>query len=232
MTEFMDNEKIGRKISFDKEWGLWHRGPGDIVIIREQPRTRGSFAKIALTANPFLLDLGGHIGSFVRYMRDKGYTGKTVSVEPDPNNVRVFKKNCPNETLIEAAITGINKRKGKLYLGPKCPAANTLVEYGRKKNTVDVKLVSWKSLMRKHPWGSIKSDIQGAEYSFDWSLVPATVQVLCLEYHFYKSEWVDEMWKIHNILLGLGFEVQRKPVVNLRMGFTEAVYKRIPNANT
>ena len=135
--------------------------------------------------------------------------------------------NCPDEELIEGAIHGGTKRKGKLFLAPRAPSSNTLVEYGVKKDTVDVALVPWKSLLKRHPWGAIKADIQGAEYSMDWSFLPPSVQVLAIEYHYYLPEMVEQSKQIHDTLLSLGFVTQRKPVVNLRMKFSEAVYKRV-----
>ena len=219
----VDNPKTGKKLIHDKELKLWHRGDGDLGIVKEQ-KSWHPLTEVNLRGKP-VLDLGGHIGTFVWYMLQHTQVRTIVSVEPDPNNIRVYRKNHPDGMLLEAAVLHNASPTTELYLGKTYPAANS-VEPFRGRQTITVPVIEWTKLLKMRVWAVIKCDIEGAEYLLDWSLLPACVQAVALEFHYHRPDWHAKQKKVHKDLLKLGFKVVRDPVFNSYTKVCFAHYRR------
>jgi FkbM family methyltransferase len=163
--------------------------------------------------NPTILDLGGFIGTFVWFAMNKLNPKKVISVEPDPSNIEVYKKNWdgnPKVELIEGAVTMDDGAILPLYLGKTYRSCNSL-EHFRGRQSVDVKTVSFKTLLDKYQPDIIKCDIEGGEFNLDWSDLLDCVKMITMEIHQQRPVWIEEMKTIDSELLAQGFEHVAKP---------------------
>lgn len=226
VVEFMSSEKTSKAVSWHEETCMYVRGEGDVGVIKEQVSCYKKIMDPTLyPKGSWFLDIGGHIGAFARMMAETRV--KMVSVEPDPNNIRVFKKNQgQGNKLIEGAVTMVQAKTVPLYLGKTYPATNS-VEKFRGRIEIQVKAVDWKKLLASKEWYGIKCDIEGGEYGLDWKLLPKSVKVLAIEFHFNRKVWVDEMERIRENLNSLGFAEIRKPKDNNFRKISMGIYTRI-----
>jgi FkbM family methyltransferase len=141
-----------------------------------------------------ILDLGGNVGCFSRYVR-KLFPGATIiAVEPNPGNCEVFRQNTQGVTLIEAAIG-----KGDVY---HLPGANGAMEVylsiGLGYASFDLPKSGVKSMMltdlKRYIKGKtlLKLDIEGSEtviFNDPESVeLMKTFDYICIELHYFASD--------------------------------------------
>lgn len=229
---YMNTDKISKKVRLDKELDLFTRGPGDAGVVKEQRQCYRLMLEHDFRGGP-MLDIGGHIGAFAQFIRQNPTVGHITSVEPDPNNIRVFKKNLSRLgdcKLVEAAVVpGLTESKAEsviLYLGKNYPSCNSLEPF-RGREEVAVAPVSWEQLLQEHPWTGIKCDIEGGEYLLDWTRIPDHVTMIAMEYHFQRPHWATLFRKIHRQLTKQNFfRTKKMPKVNTFSKVTIGIYAR------
>lgn len=209
----------------DLSTGLYYRDQGDLGIIAEQ-KTWKPLLKCAPIEGT-VLDLGGHIGAFAWWAHQHFTNVKVVSVEPDPNNLEYLHANRQRtrDEIIDAVVDR-NPGMTKLYLGKTYPACNSTFPF-RGRKAIDVRAVSFSSLLKKYEPTLIKCDIEGAEYWLDWDQLPACVTEVAFEFHYQRPEWLREQIQIDEALLRAGFHHVRPPANKIT--FTKAciaVYSR------
>lgn len=189
--------------------GLWVRDKGDEGVIKQMKDYNSLLA--ADIQGTRILDLGGFIGTFAWWAEKNLDPTYVVSVEPDPSNIELFKKNIGLRTeLIEAAVTMKTGDTLPLYLGKTYRSCNSLEAFrGREK--VDVKTVGFQDLLDRTNPDIIKCDIEGGEFGLDWTIIPPEVKFIVMEIHQQRPQWIEQMKVIDQQLLDLGFEHVRKP---------------------
>lgn len=222
--DFIDNHKTSKHMSFDQDNGFWHRGPGDVGIWAEQKAWNPILVDV--TEDDIILDMGAHIGLMPLWAKTQiDCKPEVISVEPDPNNIRVLKKNrVDNHIIVEAAITQDVEGPIKLYLGKTYPAANSTRPV-RGRTEVTVETIRFQKLLARNPT-IIKCDIEGAEYLLDWSLIPDSVKAIGFEFHFFKEGDDLSMETIRADLASLGFIEERSPKVNNFSKVSFGIFKR------
>lgn len=195
----------------DELSGLYVRDKGDQGVVKQMKDY-----KTLLTCginNPVILDLGGFIGTFAWFATRNLNPMIVVSVEPDPSNIEVFKKNWPHDLrveLIEAAVTMKDDDTLPLYLGKTYRSCNSLEPF-RGRQRVDVKTVSFHRLLQEYQPDIIKCDIEGGEFGLNWTDLPECVRYIVMEIHQQRPQWIEQMKIIDRQLLNQRFIHVRKP---------------------
>ena len=195
----------------DEPSGLWVRNKGDQGVIKQMKDYKSLLG--CGIPDPVILDLGGYIGTFAWWALNNLDPEEVISVEPDPSNIEVFEKNFGDDdrvTLYDAACTMVDGDILPLYLGKTYASCNSLEPFrGRQK--VEVKTVSFKTLLKKHNPDIIKCDIEGGEFGLDWTDLPDCVKFIVMEIHQQRPAWIEQMKEIDQQLLDQGFEHVVKP---------------------
>lgn len=191
--------------------GLWVRNKGDEGVIK-QMKDYKSLLNCGID-NPVVLDLGGYIGTFAWFALNNLNPKRVISVEPDPSNNEVFKKNFGEHdsvVLHEAACTMKRADTVSLYLGKTYASCNSLEAFrGRKE--IKVRTVAFSELLDVYQPQIIKCDIEGGEFGLDWAHIPDCVKFIVMEIHQQRPTWIEQMKEIDQQLLDQGFEHVVKP---------------------
>jgi len=139
----------------------------------------------------YILDIGGHMGSFSLAAANRFPKAKIISFEPSPSNHRIFKKNIvannlKNITLFNKAVTSHGKDVS-IYIDPINSAANSL--YTGKGKVVKAPSMSLDKIFKKNKIKKcdfLKIDAEGAEYDILLNARINTlkkIQNIAIEYH-------------------------------------------------
>lgn len=164
----------------EERTGLWCReNTLDEYVIKEQScynkMLEHGFGKT-------VMDIGGNIGAFAFHALEYG-AEKVVSFEPEPDNIRIFKKQeLPNVKLIEKAISSedgiallyMNKGKNK--------GMHSLQDISGR-DCIQVKTWSFEKALRKFEPELLKIDIEGAEFGIPLNRIPSFVEGIAIEIH-------------------------------------------------
>ena len=199
----------------DKATGLWMRpGTTDREVIREQR----IYSPMELTGDDVVLDLGGHIGSFACLAVPQGCSVK--SYEPEPDNIAVMRRQRegglgPDEWQICRAAVAMAEGQADFFVNDRRNKGAHTLRPTRGRRKVTVATASWTgSALRpvwKRPITAIKCDIEGGEYSLDWSSVPATVRVIAMELHLQPKGWRDKARRLYDQFVGDDWEAVVEP---------------------
>jgi FkbM family methyltransferase len=149
-----------------------------------------------------VVDLGANVGFSVRLWRQKFPAAAVLAVEPDPDNVSVFRLNCggdPNTRIVQACVAAsartvqIDRSHGAWGV--------RMVDGPRNQNHVEVKALPLSEMLAsENITGDIdllKCDIEGAEAEVfaDCAAWIARVRVLILEIHapYTLSQWEKDV---------------------------------------
>ena len=195
----------------DEPSGLWVRNKGDQGVIK-QMKDYKSLLRCGIPS-PVILDLGGYIGTFAWFALNNLSPKMVISVEPDPSNAEVFKKNFGHHDgviLHQSACTMKSEDTVSLYLGKTYASCNSLEPFrGRQK--VDVTTVSFPVMLDMYQPDIIKCDIEGGEFGLDWTNLPDCVKFIVMEIHQQRPAWIEQMKEIDQQLLDQGFEHVVRP---------------------
>jgi len=108
-----------------------------------------------------VLDLGANIGISKLIISKKQLSGKYFCVEPDPNNIRLLKKNFPDSIIIKAAMS--NKNGYVFFTKSQTGITGHINKKGKLKVRTDTlnKIISKNKIKPK----IVKIDIEGEELS-------------------------------------------------------------------
>lgn len=191
----------------DEISGLYVRNKGDQGVIK-QMRDYKSLLGCEIES-PVILDLGGYIGTFAWWAAENLNPKLVVSVEPDPSNIEVFKKNMgsikADVLRYDAACTMKTGDTLPLYLGKTYASCNSLEPF-RGRRRVDVKTIAFVELLQTYQPDIIKCDIEGGEFGLDWANLPDCVKFVVMEIHQQRPMWIEQMKEIDQQLLDQGFK--------------------------
>ena len=213
-------------LEYDEHAKMYQRpGSLDYYVIREMR----VYDPCGITKDDVVLDVGGHIGGFaVRAAR----TGATVwTYEPDPENYEILAKNVEQfggrVTAVRAALTSDGQTEGILYknLGANTGIHSMLPSRGREQVRVP-KLDFVEALTELQPT-VLKVDIEGGEYDLDWTQIPDSVRVLCMELHRTKRGLHEKSIELANRVGALGFEYVKEPNLAGGAWAVLAIWKKV-----
>src|SRR5574337_288466 len=198
---------------------LWVRDVGHEGIIKEQ----NDWKKI-IPYGPFkvVLDIGAHIGAFTWWAKQHLGIEQIVAVEPDPNNIEVFVKNHPDIKLMVGAVVSSAQHEARqlpLWLGKTYSACNSLEKY-QGRHSIMVPTLDFREVIAEVAPNLIKCDIEGGEYSLDFTCMPDQVKALCFEFHYHREHWLEHQKRIDKDLLDQGFNHVNAPAN--KVPFTKA----------
>jgi len=215
----------------DIESGMLVRDRGHVGIILEQEEWRPVIHHYIKNGIQFreetILDLGGHIGAAMRFFHAfvPGMK-RVVSVEPDPNNCMLYRRNMErlfkteNDThLIQGAVVTRENldpdlhERAPLFLGKTYSASNTLFPV-RGRDAIEVDVFDFEFLVDLYKPTLIKCDIEGSEYLINWANLNPCVQEIAMELHFNRPDWENEMIMLQADLMVQGFKAIKPPKVN------------------
>jgi FkbM family methyltransferase len=136
-----------------------------------------------------LLDIGGNIGAVARWWMKKG-GDKVVSVEPEPENATLLRKNLEEfgdrAVVYEAAAVNRNAPKSlNLFLNNGINKGAHTIRETRGRNTIEVQTVPLFDLIEEHNPNAVKIDIEGGEFQLldEILSLPPQVTRFAIEYH-------------------------------------------------
>jgi len=158
--------------------GSWYRpGTVDLNIRAEQPE----WCHLDIRSDDVVLDLGAHAGYFAQWC-----PARSIGVEPDAENARLYRMNNPNGTLIQAAVGS-----DAIYVDsdPRLTYKRSAQE--RPGSRVRVQKVDLAGLLACFKPTVVKVDVEGSEslpgfWDGDWS----GVRSLGVEFH---GGWEDRV---------------------------------------
>lgn len=136
-----------------------------------------------------LLDIGGNIGVVARWWLKNG-GDRVISVEPEPENATLLRKNLEEfgerALVIEAAaVNQTAPERLNLFLNNGTNKGAHTIRETRGRGTVEVKTVRLADLIREHNPNAVKIDIEGGEFQLIDEILslPESVSRFAIEYH-------------------------------------------------
>lgn len=187
-----------------------------------------SYRWLHLVAEDIVLDIGACIGTFSRYAVDKG-VHLVVSVEPDPENFALLKRNSPNSIHVHAAVVHDGTGYVTLYKNTgKNKGLHSTVET-RGRELLDVPARSFNSLLKLYKPTKIKIDCEGAEYTFlHPEDLPEHVQAVIIEYNLSRKHEQAAAQDMHTRFDGADWATLKAPRFGTKAWATLACYERTP----
>lgn len=161
----------------------------------------------------WIIDVGANGGMHTIPLAKNLESGKVISIEPEPKNFRILKKNIKLNKLknvIPLKIACSDKDgKSYLYLDEGCMGGHTIILEGYKQRKIEIKTARLDNLLRKLKIDKIalmKVDVEGAE-----SLVLKGAKETIKKYHpeiVFEAQNEDCLDKVKGILEPLGYRIE------------------------
>lgn len=220
------------------ETGLWAHHDNDILW----PKHRRDWKPLlnADLKNSVILDLGAHVGAFTKWCLDNFENSEIVAVEPDPSNIKLFRRNFSANkrvTLCEGVVGQFKsdvsliapekENVTLLYLGNERSSTNHIFPT-RGRRVVEVRVFDFKTILREKLPKLVKCDIEGAEFLLDWKKLPKSVQYIIIEIHQQTKAWTLEIQqKLDETIRSQKFQPLKEiKHMNLYSRNTQFVYAR------
>jgi FkbM family methyltransferase len=207
----------------EKETGLWVRDSSNVMW--KKYLTDWKPLRDINISGKLVLDIGAYIGAFTKYTLDFLNPKNVICIEPDPDSLYLLKKNFKTNTcvtILEGVVTSNNlSTKPKTLITVDEPGYCNIY-LGRNKSTncimpvngrecIRVKAFDFKELLKKFKPSLIKCDIEGAEFTLDWSKLDSYVTSLMIEIHQNPKVWtLDKQVELDKQLQSQGFKPLRK----------------------
>jgi FkbM family methyltransferase len=193
----------------------------------------GTYKKLMPELGGTLLDVGGNIGAVARWWLKKGGE-EVVSVEPEPQNASLLRKNLEEfgdrATVYEAAaVNRFAPAKLNLFLTNGTNKGSHTLREVRGRDTVEVQTVPLFDLIDNHKPNAVKIDIEGGEYELIEEIfaLPQYVTRFAIEYHLNPKGARDKARSIDAGLQARGWVPTRgKGEISETAWFTMRVYQR------
>ena len=159
--------------------GLWCRKDTlDEYVVKEQSSYKQLFN---LMHNKTVLDIGANIGAFAYNAIESGAKW-VISFEPDPDNIKMYKKQGLSSTLIEKAVSNRNGGS-KLYTNAHKNKGLHSLQPISGRESIPIELISFTDILEKYRPSILKIDIEGGEYDLDLYDIPSFVKAIAIEIH-------------------------------------------------
>ena len=165
-----------------------------------------------------VLDIGCHVGYFARNAIEQG-AKYVVGYAPHPDNFKLAQQHLEgmpcrlfNMAVVSQAMA-ISGEMANLYskVGSKDKSNHSLFVQGGRTG-IEVRVVGFEEVLAMEPYSLLKVDIEGGEYALDFSLLPDSIKMVAIEFHFGKKRWKEiDVWRILKDLRSLGFKATKQP---------------------
>jgi len=178
------------------------------------------YHRLGVKAGDVMLDLGAHIGCVASRAALIG-AAKVISIEAELENFTLLQQNTrtfQNVECYNAAVYGGTDPTVTLHRvarrddGGYSTGTHSCV-FTTRGGTVEVPRLDFRELLEEYKPTVIKCDIEGSEWTLDWSNLPTSVRSIGIEYHHRYGRHKDKMVTLHELLTSQGFA----PVHNLNL---------------
>jgi FkbM family methyltransferase len=164
-----------------------------------------------------ILDLGGNIGLFVAYCKDRWPTAHITTVEPDPDNLELLERTAAENGGISVIAGCATARDGHERFMPGL-LAESYVARGATDAGGTIQVPSVDALRLAQSADLVKLDIEGSEWEIlaDPRLHSLSAPALVMEWHDKQCPHPDPRQAAQSALRNAGFEVvaERIPTPN------------------
>lgn len=221
--------------------GAYHtRDAGVPYFVRHTTRDIGVFSEVfvlgeyvpppevsdwlaTLGRPPRILDIGGNIGLFSTFARDRWRGSRVVSIEPDPENLEILQMNAAAGTNLEVVPACASTRDGTLRFVAGQEAGSHVADASASEDTIEVPCVDVFRLAASADL--IKMDIEGSEWEIiddpRFAAVPAGV--LVMEWHDLLCPHAEPRAAMREALERAGFTIIADRVSFPEVGMVWAV---------
>jgi FkbM family methyltransferase len=207
-----DRPKPGEEgyLEFDANSQMYHRpGTLDYYVIHEVK----SYERMGILPSDIVLYVGAHIGGFTTQALKRGAT--VYAFEPDPENYDILAKNTEKYgeqvVLSPRAVTSDGAESATLYLNVGANTGTHSLLPSRGRDTVQVETEDFQALLNRVQPTVLKCDIEGGEYALDWSTLPDSIRLICMELHRTKKGLHEKSIELANHVSSLGYEYTKVP---------------------
>jgi FkbM family methyltransferase len=130
-----------------------------------------------------MLDVGGNIGLFATFARDRWPGTSVVSIEPDPDNLEILRRNAAQGSDLEVVAACASTHDGTLRFVSGQQAGSHVANGASGEDTIEVPCVDVFRLAESADL--IKMDIEGSEWDIlaDPRLAAVPARALVMEWH-------------------------------------------------
>jgi FkbM family methyltransferase len=196
------------------------------------------YHKMGVRSGDVLLDLGAHIGCVASRAALVG-AAKIISVEAEPNNFELLQQNTrsfQNVEVIHGAVFGGSAETVKLNRvarrndGGHSTGTHSVL-YHTHGDVVEVRRVDFRQMIEEHKPTVIKCDVEGSEFSLDWTDLPEHVRAIGIELHTRRDTHREDARQIVQTLLDQGFELVNRFNIESNFSALMAYFKRKERMN-
>lgn len=145
------------------------RWPADRYVMDEVLGKKRAYAKLRIGPGDTVLDLGAHVGSFVRWSLNHG-ADRVAAVEMYPPTLELLRRNFPPEryeprvTIVPYAVHGRGGRTVVTRNFQNPMSASVSPHQSANPRGLEIETVSLESLLDTFDPTKVKSDIENSEY--------------------------------------------------------------------
>jgi FkbM family methyltransferase len=151
-----------------------------------------------------VMDIGAHVGGF-SLMASRLRGARVVAFECAPDTYEILKLNSDGEKILpfqQAVIGGtdvtIDLYLSKNHLGEGSCMPSTVPTARRDK--IQVTAVNFTDTLWAYKPDVLKIDVEGAEFYYDYKVLPQNLRSICIEFHFFKDKKVASVEAAERIL--------------------------------
>ena len=178
------------------------------------------YHRMGVKEGDVVLDIGGHIGCVASRAALVG-AKQVITIEAEPENFALLQQNTqtfPNVQALHGAVYGGNSETVTLHRTKKRndeghSTGTHSVVFKTRGDSIEVKRYDFRELLKTYQPDVVKVDIEGSEFSLDFSDMPASVRAIGIELHTRRDENRPKAQAIVDTLLAQGFT----PVNRLNM---------------
>ena len=161
----------------------------------------GIMKLVELHKDDVVVDIGAYIGEYSMWASQ--FAKKVYAYEASKETYDVLKKNKRGGMkVINAAVTGDNRKTVNLYLSKGIGVSNSIAKTAHKNGFEEVRAIQYDKAVKEAT--VVKIDVEGAEY--DYNIIQPNLRAILLEFHpLVKKPWKKMALKMMNDLKGAGF---------------------------
>ena len=193
---------------------------------------RQSYKTFAVQPEDVALDIGACVGWASLYLLDRGVS-RVVAIEPAPQNYGRLCENLlgTNAKSVHGAVVGAGTSATVDLAVGGAACMHRLASLGRvirKRPVIAVPAIQWATALSLDAFTLVKVDVEGAEYLYDWTVIPISVREVVVEWHMMKKGEREKFQVAHLQLLSTGFVCTNTPSDRGKNWTTIGHYRRAP----